>query len=103
MKMRASAAKEAMQSSSEEEIDASKLVHLPNFSPVSWLRQDAWTYMSRYEKETFIEHITGGNFQTDRQDVHDHSRYCTTQARYTQDDIDFGNGVDRVVLGRGPR
>ena len=103
-KMRwASATEEAMRSSSEEETDAVKLIQLPNFSPVSWLRQEAWTSMSHNEKETFIEHITGGNFKTDRQDVHDHSRYCTTPARFTQDNIDFGNGVDRVVLGRGPR
>ena len=81
-----------VQSSSEEETDATKL-QLPNFSPVSWLRQEAWASMSHYEKETFMKHC----------DVHDHNRYYATPARFVHGDIDFGNGVDRVVLGHGPR
>ena len=97
----ASAVNEALHSSTEDETDDAKPIQLPAFSPVSWLRQEAWASMSRYEKETFLEHITSGNFQSDRQDVHE--RYYATPARFSQDDIDFGNGIDRVVLGRGPR
>ena len=96
----ASAVNEAMHSS-EEETDDAKPIQLPAFSPVSWLRQEAWASMSRHEKETFLEHITSGNFQSDRQDVHE--RYYATPTRFSQDDIDFGNGIDRVVIGRGPR
>jgi hypothetical protein len=97
----ATAANEAMRSSSEEESDAVRPIQLPNFSPVSWLRQEAWASMSRYEKESFLEHVTKGFFQSERLDVHD--RYYATPDRFNTDDIDFGKGVDRVVLGRGPR
>ena len=89
----AAAANEAMHSSSEEETNAAKATptQLPKFSPVSWLRQDAWASMSLNEKRSFLDHITKGNFQ----------RQCS--ARFSKDNIDFGNSVDRVVIGRGPR
>lgn len=95
-----STAKAAMHSSSEEETHATKR-QLSNFSPVPWLRQEAWTAMSQYEKEHFMNHCTEGNFQSDRQDEHD--CYYATSARFIHSEIDFGNGVDRVVLGHGPR
>lgn len=100
---RATAADEAMRSSSEEDTSYAvvKPTLLPKFSPVSWLWQEAWASMSRYEKESFLEHITKGFFQSEPLDVHD--RYYATPARFNTDNIDFGNGVDRVVLGRGPR
>jgi predicted deacylase len=75
---------------------------LPNFSPVAWLQQDSWASMSRHEKESFLEHITEGRFQNDRHlSVHD--RYYATPSLFSKDVIEFGNGVDRVVLGHGPR
>ena len=95
-----STVKAAMHSSSEEETHATKR-QLSNFSPVPWLRQEAWAAMSRYEKENFMNHCTEGNFQSDRQDEHD--RYYATSARFSHSEVDFGNGVDRVVLGHGPR
>ena len=63
-----STAKAAMHSSSEEETHATKR-QLSNFSPVPWLRQEAWAAMPRYEKENFMNHCTEGNFQSDRQQV----------------------------------
>lgn len=93
-------------STCEEETCAAKPVPpLPKFSPVPWLTQDSWVSMSNHEKESFLDHILEGNFPGHQQlqltPVHD--RYYATQDLFSKADIDFGNGVDRVVLGHGPR
>ena len=92
-------------STCEEDTSAAKPVALPKFSPVPWLTQDSWVSMSNHEKESFLDHILEGNFPSHQQlqltPVHD--RYYATQGLFNKADIDFGNGVDRVVLGHGPR
>lgn len=88
----------------EELTGVAKSPPLPSFSPVPWLQQDAWVSMSRYEKESFMQHIIGGNFQSDQlKGAHKGCNANSIHFNFNDEDIDFGNSVDRVILGSGSR
>lgn len=71
---------------------------IPNLSPVSWLSEESWLSMTSAERDGFMNHIiTGGSI---------HGRYFPTAElfRIRSDAMTFGeSGVDRVILGHGPR
>ncbi|KAL7544665.1 hypothetical protein ACHAWF_008034 [Thalassiosira exigua] len=81
---------------------------LPKLLPVPWLSEDSWNSMSYNEKVGFMAHITNGSFRAEHLLPYIHSRYFPTAKLFHihSDGMAFSggkDGVDRVVLGHGPR
>lgn len=77
---------------------------LPNMSPVSWLSENSWRSMSYDEKVGFMEHILNGSFRSEHLVRSVHDQYYPMPHLFKSGAVSFGKGgVDRVVLGNGPR
>ncbi len=77
---------------------------MPNLSPIPWLSQSSWESISYDEKTMLMEHILHGTLRSDHRLRSVHGRYYPIPHLFKSRVVSFGKGgVDRVVLGNGPR
>eukprot|EP00569_Conticribra_weissflogii_P010847 CAMPEP_0171388614 /NCGR_PEP_ID=MMETSP0879-20121228/40598_1 /TAXON_ID=67004 /ORGANISM="Thalassiosira weissflogii, Strain CCMP1336" /LENGTH=541 /DNA_ID=CAMNT_0011900969 /DNA_START=136 /DNA_END=1761 /DNA_ORIENTATION=+ len=77
---------------------------MPNLSPIPWLSESSWASMSYDEKAMIMEHILYGTFRSENLLRSVHDRYYPVPHLFKSRVVSFGKGgVDRVVLGNGPR
>lgn len=77
---------------------------MPNLSPIPWLSESSWASMSYDEKAMMMEHILYGTFRSENLLRSLHDRYYAVPHLFKSKVVSFGKGgVDRVVLGNGPR